>query len=383
MMKMLYAAGAMCLLTSGCGNAEEETSGPTKGFVETDDESREDQENQEGARDELTEDGNKDENTQDENDEPINIVFAGDIMFEWSLEHTIEEHGPDYPFEYISEAVSEADYAIANLETAVTDSEKPYDKPYENSFNFKTDPENLQGITNAGFDFVSLANNHTMDYREEGLMDTIHALDSFSLDYAGAGKNAEEAYAAQTIEINGETIHLLAFSQVLPTTTWYAGPDKPGLASGYQEDRVINLIEEAEEESDYVLVYMHWGNEGELYPEDETRNYAENMVNAGADAVVGAHPHVLQGFEFFDEQPVAYSIGNFLFPNYVEGPTAETGLLNIELHNGDVNMSFNPWWIEGDQIIKREEEEQVALMRSLEERSFGVTINGNHIDPLS
>ncbi|MBB5175049.1 CapA family protein [Texcoconibacillus texcoconensis] len=309
--------------------------------------------------------------------EPINIVFAGDIMFEWSLEDTVQQHGADYPFAHVHETISEADYAIANLETAVTDHEVPYEKIY----NFKTNIENLEGIANAGFDFVSLANNHTMDYGEEGLMDTIHALEGVSLDYAGAGRNKEDAYAPHTMEINGKIINIFAFSQVLPSMNWYAGEDKPGIASGYQEDRVVDLIREVDEESDYVLVYMHWGNEGEHMPETATRNYAEMMTEAGADAVVGAHPHVLQGFEFFDDQPVAYSIGNFLFPDYVEGPTAETGVLNIELANGEASMSFKPWLIDDDQIVDGGESYQKDIKRFLEEHSFNVAIDGFDIEP--
>ncbi|WP_229735410.1 CapA family protein [Halobacillus andaensis] len=307
--------------------------------------------------------------------EPIELVATGDVMFEWSLDQTIEDKGPEYPFEQVAEPISNADYALTNLETAVTDRGVKEEKIY----NFRTDPENLQGLSKAGFDFVSLANNHTLDYGSEGLVDTLSYLHTYDLDYAGAGHNEQEAYQSHTIELNGETVSVLAFSQVLPSTDWYAIGEQPGIASGYQQERCLELIKKANEMSDYTIVYMHWGNEGEAIPEQETRDYATRMVHAGADAVIGSHPHVLQGFEIIDGTPVAYSLGNFLFPDYVEDAQAQTGLLQVELHNGEVQMNFEPWKIKDDQIINPGEQYQDDIWTYLEEISFGVAIEEGDI----
>ncbi|MFG6147853.1 CapA family protein [Halobacillus sp. B23F22_1] len=307
--------------------------------------------------------------------EPIELVATGDVMFEWSLEQTIEEKGPQYPFEQVSEQITSADYAITNLETAVTDKGVKEEKVY----NFRTDPENLEGLVRAGFDFVSLANNHTLDYGREGLLDTLSYLHTYNLDYAGAGHNEKEAYQFHTIELNGKTVSLLAFSQVLPSTDWYARGEQTGIASGYQQERCIELIDKANEMSDYTIVYMHWGKEGEAIPEQETRDYATRMVHAGADAVIGSHPHVLQGFETIEGTPVAYSLGNFLFPDYVEGPQAQTGLLYLELHNGEVQMKFEPWKIKDDQIINPGEQYKDDIWTYLEDISFGVAIEDGAI----
>ena len=309
--------------------------------------------------------------TEEAENEPIEIVFAGDVMFERSIEDTIQEHGPHYPFEEVRPCIQAADYAIVNLETAVTEGGEPEPK----QFTFRTGPESLEGLAYAGFDAVSLANNHAMDYGKEGLKDTFHALDAAGIGYVGAGVDKNEAYEPHVIEIGGTVIHLHAYSQVLPTTDWYAREEQPGIASGYQKQRVTDAIEASDQVADYVLVYMHWGTERTLEPEEATREYALKMTEAGADAVIGAHPHVLQGVEYVNGKPVAYSIGNFLFPDYVSGVTAETGLLSVELEDGEARLSIEPFYIQGDRIIDGGEAYRSALLDQLEDRSFGVKIN--------
>ncbi|WP_018924084.1 CapA family protein [Salsuginibacillus kocurii] len=347
---------------------------------ETEEEIYEEREQEEAAQPPMETEQAVDEAASTEEDQAsTELVFVGDVMFEWSLEETIAAHGSYYPFKHVSKAIHEADYAVANLETAVTTATDPYDKQYT----FKTDPENVKGIAEAGFDLVSLANNHTMDYREKGLVDTIEALEQSPLAHTGAGRNKEEAYTPHRVDIDGETIKILAFSRVLPTMNWYAGEEKPGIASGYQEERVQDIIQKHEQKADYLFVYMHWGTEGEPWPEPYQRTYAQAMAEAGADAIIGAHPHVLQGFEFFDEVPVAYSIGNFLFPDYVSGPNAETGLLRFKLEEGDVSMGFEPYYIDDDVIIDQGSDYQHKIWQRLADHSYNVMIDENgNIMPL-
>ena len=234
---------------------------------------------------------------------------------------------------------------------------------------------------NAGFDLVSLANNHTMDYREEGLLDTMKYLREYGIDFVGAGKNSEEAYASHTVVLNDQKVTFLAFSRVLPDVSWYATDTKPGIASGYQEERVIDIIEKEKVDTDYVLVYMHWGIERANRPENYQRDYARKMIDAGADAVIGAHPHVLQGFEFYDGKPIAYSLGNFLFPDYITGPTAETGLLSIIIEDEQVKMKFNPFYIDNDVIVDKGEEYRNRIYQYLQDISYDVLIEDGEIKP--
>ncbi len=294
--------------------------------------------------------------------EPIEIAFVGDVMMDGSIKDAIKKHGADYPFQHIKAEIEKSDYAVLNLETAVTTRTDKFKKDY----NFKADPTSLKGITNAGFDMVSLGNNHAMDYKEEGLEDTIKHLKEYELEYIGAGLNEKEAYSSKTIEIKNKKIKFLGFSRVLPDISWYAGKNKPGIASGYQEDRVIRIIKEERKDCDYLFVYIHWGKESKEKPEDYQIKYAKKMIDAGADGIIGSHPHVLQGFEYYKDKPIAYSLGNFLFPSYVSGKKAETGILKLKIDETGIGMSFKPYLIKNNQITTLSKKEEDRILKELQ-----------------
>nr|WP_239674520.1 CapA family protein [Mangrovibacillus cuniculi] len=151
-------------------------------------------------------------------------------------------------------------------------------------------------------------------------------------------------------DARGRKVSFLAFSRVLPTVDWYAVGNSPGIASGYQEDRVVDIIQKEKAENDLVFVYIHWGKEKISHPEQYIRNYGKMMVDAGADAVVGSHPHVLQGVEYYKEKPIAYSLGNFLFPDYVSGLSADTGIMNFVVDD-KITLEFFPYVILDNQIV--------------------------------
>jgi poly-gamma-glutamate capsule biosynthesis protein CapA/YwtB (metallophosphatase superfamily) len=307
-------------------------------------------------------------------DEPINLVFAGDTMMDWSIKETIKQQGPDFPFTEVKEQVSAADYAVVNLETAVA--KKNEGKKYPKIYNFKSDPIALEGLKNAGFDLVTLANNHAMDYGESGLLKTIDYINQYKLAFVGAGVNAEQAYSAHTITVKGKEIAFLNFSHVLPSVTWYAELNKPGLASGYQLDRMILRVEEVKKQADYVFVTIHWGKEKTNKPVYYQKSYAKALIDAGADGIIGHHPHWLQGFEYYKNKPIAYSLGNFLFPNYVKGKTAETGLYTITIEKGEITTAFHPYLINNDKIVKLSSEQERKALNYLEQISFNLEIDG-------
>ncbi|MCP8617793.1 CapA family protein [Salirhabdus salicampi] len=311
--------------------------------------------------------------------EPISIIFAGDTLFDWSVKTAIQTYGPDYPFKHIKDKVQEADLAVLNLETAVT---TRGEKDTVQLYNFRSDPIALKGVKNAGFDIVSLANNHALDYQEVGFYDTIHYLEEHDLSYFGAGESKAEAYEALSIEHKGRTIKFLGFSRFLPSVHWYEAKDRPVIASAYQPDLVLQAIERESATADIVLVYMHWGVEGNNQPEQWQRVYAKNMIDAGANAIIGAHPHVLQGFEFYEGKPIAYSLGNFLFPDYVSGKTAQTGLLTLTIDKHDqLRMSFDPHVIQNNQIAPLSKEKQRDILQYLKNISYDVTMEDTNILP--
>ncbi|MDR6551308.1 CapA family protein [Paenibacillus qinlingensis] len=313
-----------------------------------------------------------------EEQEPLHIIFAGDAMFDWSVKDAISRNGPDYPFRHIQSDITQADFSFVNLETAVTLEDA---KDTNQIYNFKSNPESLTGLKEAGFDMVSVANNHSMDFLQKGFLDTLTHLDKAGLLYVGGGLNAREAYQAKSVILKGKKVKFLAFSRFIPTGDWFAGPNKPGIAQAYDRKPVLDAITRERADADYVLVYLHWGVEMNNRPEPWQREFAKLMIDAGADAIIGSHVHVLQGFEYYKGKPIAYSIGNFLFPDYVTGPKADTGLLHLKLAEDQIQMSFQPFYIEKNQIVSKGTpyvDKQLAYLQSI---SYGVDLEGQHIRP--
>lgn len=303
----------------------------------------------------------------------IDLIFAGDTCLDVGAKQNINQYGVDYPFHQVKEEVIQADFSILNLETAVTKRTTPYPKKY----NYKSTVESLKGIKNAGFDLVSLANNHTMDYGTEGLIDTFNNLKAFNIPYIGAGLNAVEAFKAHTEIISGKRIKFLTFSNVLPDSNWFVSVNKTGLASGYNINIIEQIIMKEKETADHVFVYIHWGKERSEQPLDKNRTWARQMIDAGASGVIGSHPHVLQGFEVYKGKPIAYSIGNFVFGGKT-GLTAQTGLLHINISPKDqIKFYFTPYIIENFTPIKVSEEKKKDMLKYLESISYGVFINKN------
>jgi poly-gamma-glutamate capsule biosynthesis protein CapA/YwtB (metallophosphatase superfamily) len=300
-------------------------------------------------------------------DETVRLTFAGDAMMDWSVKTTIAKKGPDYPFVHVKKELSTSDLGIVNLETAVTTS---LTKHPNKQYNFKSDPASLSGLKNAGFQLVSLANNHTLDYQVSGLRDTLSYLKKYKLDYMGGGLNSTEAYAAKSYKIKGKTIKILAFSRVLPEYSWVATSSKPGLANGYDLSLINRSIKKEKQNADYVFVYIHWGVETNRKPEVFQRQWAKAMVDSGADGIIGSHPHVLQGFEVYKNKPIAYSLGNFLFPDYVKGDKAQTALLHLDIKNNEIVMSVTPYKIYKDQILPLTNEQKQDVWEELESISY-------------
>jgi poly-gamma-glutamate capsule biosynthesis protein CapA/YwtB (metallophosphatase superfamily) len=251
-------------------------------------------------------------------------------------------------------------------------------------YNFRSDPNSLSGLKNAGFQLVSLANNHSFDYGQSGFTDTLANLKKYKLDYMGGGANKEEAYGAKTYSIKGRSIKVVAFSRVLPDFSWLATDTKPGLANGYDLTLIQNTIEKEKKDADFLFVYIHWGVETKRSPEAFQRDWAKTMIDSGADGVIGSHPHVLQGFEYYKGKPIAYSLGNFLFPNYIKGDKAQTGILHLDIQKDNIEMSFVPFKIIQDQIIVQNEQEKQVVWNELQTLSYGeVQINNGIISDLT
>ena len=302
----------------------------------------------------------------------INLSFVGDVMMAGNVEKTLLEKGYDYPYSYVRELLSEDDYSIANLETPVTTRGTPHaDKAYV----YKSSPDSLPAMKEAGIDAVNLANNHTMDQGVEGLLDTFSALDANRIDYVGAGSDSRRAYAPVYAERNGIKLAVLGFSRVVPQVSWYAGKDKPGVAASYDPALAVQAIKEADANADVVVVIAHWGEERKDFPVDHQKELARTYLDAGADLIVGGHPHVVQGLENIDGKWIAYSLGNFVFTRSTEPKTWDSMILQASCtKSGDCDLKILPFYTELARPVPMNETEGAALLNRIQSISVNARI---------
>lgn len=257
---------------------------------------------------------------------PVTIAFGGDIHFEGFLAERLADDQPTM-LDPIADLMADADLAIANLETAVTDRGQPSDK----AFNFRADPKAFEALRRAGIDVVSVANNHGMDYGPVGLQDTLTAAADADFPLVGGGDDADAAYAPWTTAIDGTTIAVIGATQVLDSNLqaqWTATEGQPGLASAKDVDRLVATVAGATVDHDIVIAFLHWGVEGETCPTADQTSLADELIAAGAKIVVGAHAHRVQGGGVKDGAVVHYGLGNFVFYR-LDGTGTESGVLTI------------------------------------------------------
>ena len=188
---------------------------------------------------------------------------------------------------------------------------------YGKAFTFCADPSNVSYMKDLGVDIVGLANNHTFDFGEDAFIDTLTTLENADIPYVGAGRTLDEAAAPVYIETNGFTIAYVAASCAeLEVFTPEATETTPGILACYDNTRFLESIREAAENADYVIALPHWGIEHSTFLQDLQTDGAHAYIDAGADAVIGTHPHILQGIEYYNGKPILYSLGNFWFDNY-------------------------------------------------------------------
>lgn len=246
----------------------------------------------------------------------LTIAAVGDIMLGGTAAPELAQYGYDYPFERVAELLRRADLAFGNLEGPLTARGVAHAKQYV----FRSPPERVApALARAGFDVVALANNHSMDYGIEGLRDTIEALARNGIRYAGAGEHLAAARRPAVIDVNGARVAVLAYSLTFPEEFW-AGEVRPGSAFGH-ERHVRTDVAAARRQADIVLVSFHWGQEGSTELRDYQRQLGRAAIEAGAAAVIGHHPHVLQGIERYRDGVILYSLGNFVFGSYSANAT--------------------------------------------------------------
>lgn len=243
----------------------------------------------------------------------LTLSAVGDVSLARQVNDWMAAQGAGYPYALVAHLIT-GDVAIANLEGALTERGEPWPKGY----NFRTPPRFAPGLRDAGFGLVSLANNHAMDYGIPGLEDTFAALDEAGVLYAGAGRDTAEAWAPVTLSAGGLTLAVVACALTpdegggFSITSWSASESAPGMAV-CTTDALAGAVTAAAESADFVVAYVHAGDEYIRTPNATQRSLADAALAAGADAYIGHHAHVVQPVEQRGNQLVAWGLGNFIF----------------------------------------------------------------------
>ncbi len=266
---------------------------------------------------------NDDMDEEEKNDDKVTLCFTGDVMMNSYFADYINNFGVDYSWTDVSDILQKADITAINLETSVSERGKSLKRE---GYGFRSQPETLQGLVNAGVDLVNLANNHTYDYGETAFLDTLDHLEKSNIVYSGAGKNLEEAIDVKILKRNNLNVGFISFSEVQSSGSFKADEDKAGIAFFNKNDDslILDVVTKAKKECDILFVMLHWGVEYNSVPSEYQIELAHRIIDKGADGIIGHHPHILQGMEIYKERPIIYSVGNFLFlkKNEEAGKTA-------------------------------------------------------------
>ncbi|MFF3563596.1 CapA family protein [Streptomyces sp. NPDC002574] len=277
----------------------------------------------------------------------VTLAFAGDVHF---TQRTAGRLGVDPALGPLSPVLSAADFSMVNLESAITTRGTPEPKLYH----FRTPPRALDALRRSGVDAVTMANNHAVDYGPQGLSDTLAAAQDSPIPVVGIGADDTEAYRPYVTEVNGVRLAVLAASQVQDLTNdrFRAGPGRPGIASALDRPRLVSAVRAARARADVIVVYLHWGTEGQSCPGSEQRSIAAELSAAGATAVVGTHAHVMLGSGMLGPTYVAYGFGNFLWYGSSPYPHSdETGVTTLTVTHGAVTAAaFAPALVDGHGV---------------------------------
>jgi poly-gamma-glutamate synthesis protein (capsule biosynthesis protein) len=255
----------------------------------------------------------------------VTLEFAGDVHFTGRTRQLL--NGPSSAFGPIASVLSDADVTAVNLETAVTSRGEPQPK----RFHFKAPPAAFEAVRGAGIDMVTLANNHILDYGRVGLTDTLAAARAAHFPTVGAGTDASAAWAPWMTTVRGTRIAYLGVSDVQElASSWIATPTRSGEAIANNLARTLDAVKAAKKRADVVVVFMHWGTEGDSCPDSSQKALASKLSKAGATIIIGSHVHTLQASGWLGKTFVAYGMGNFLW--YIASWSTETGVLRLTLN---------------------------------------------------
>jgi poly-gamma-glutamate capsule biosynthesis protein CapA/YwtB (metallophosphatase superfamily) len=260
------------------------------------------------------------------------ILFTGDIMLSRGVMSEVKKHGddPTFPFVFIASTTRVADILVGNLESPISTRGTDQGNPYP----FRADPMIIPGLQFAGFDVLTLANNHILDWGREALSDTVSRLNDASIRVSGAGRNESEANTPAIVQSKGMTFAIFSYTN-LNSKSFFATGNSAG-TSRFDEREIVTAVQNAKKEGKVVIVSMHWGDEYRSRANVAQQKLGKTFIDAGADIVVGHHPHVAEEVERYGNGWIAYSLGNFIFDQNFSEETNKGLLLEATVTRGRV-----------------------------------------------
>ncbi len=279
---------------------------------------------------------------------PVEILAFGDLLLDRYIKLYIDRNSPEYPFENIKEVFAGNDIVLANLEGSFTDfAPRPLD-PNNTSFTF--DPKLAAMLKSSGFNLVNLANNHVRDFGRDGFAQSRAYLEQNSIGYFGDYYNESPALVK---EASGRKIAFIGYHSL-------ADPATAG---------TIEKIKQARENADYVVVCAHWGAE---YQNDFSKSQqaaGREFIDAGADAVLGSHPHVIQPIEIYKNKAIFYSLGNFLFDQIFSFEVRHGLGVKITLAPNGIGYELIPTQMKNFQVVPPDEAAKILILQNLSAKS--------------
>ena len=310
------------------------------------------------------------------------IGFAGDTMLGRLVDETLSQMDPKvrytYPWGNMLQELHKTDLNIVNLETTLTRGEQKVPKV----FNYKATPDKVKALQAGQIDVVSLANNHSRDFADEGLLETIATLDAAGIKHVGAGNNINEARAAVILEKNGIKIGIVGFTDNEPG--WLAAENKPGI--NYIEvgdiEAVKKTIKPVRPKVDILITTIHWGPNMRERPTQEFINFAHQMLDAGIDIIHGHSAHIFQGIEVYKKKLIMYDTGDFV-DDYAVDPVLRNDrsfLFNVTVDKiGPTKVELIPAHISNMQVNQAEgnEKDEIIKRMQLLSAEFGTMVEND------
>ena len=314
----------------------------------------------------------------------ITIGFTGDIMIGRLVNEVIGQKGYRYPWGNVLPLLKQTDLTIINLETTLTTSSQKILKV----FNYKANPDRVQTLQKADIDVVNLANNHILDFGNEGLFETIQTLDNAGIKHIGAGKNIHAARRAAIVTKNNITIGIIGYTNNEPG--WQAEDNKAG--TNYIEVGDIETVKQdvnaIRKNVDFVIVTIHWGPNMRERPTQEFIDFAHAMINAGVDIIHGHSAHIFQGIELYKNKVIMYDTGDFV-DDYAVNTLLRNDwsfLYQLEADKyGIKEIKLIPIVISNMQVNMAQDKEKRVIIKRIQDLSqeFGTTITNDGVIQVS